>query len=524
MSTHPSPQSTAPPARRTGIRWPAAAPLVWLCLAVAVLVPPAVAQANWLSKVISAAEQAGPRAARLGAGGLDNAVAHVKALPPGTGGGAVLAAQATQEGHWRFVNRAGETLTAGTPEEMKRVAALLLPEAKADVKLSLYVTEDTVFAFRAALKDLPAGSELHVVAGRESYRILRRADGTAERLYAEVRPSLVVDLSERKAFEEIAWQLARPLKSANVRLLALEPNGPSTLASAPRLDPATQRAVVDVIDPASLPAALGSVRGQTVLVTGRVDGRLLYVQPSKGTERSLLLQDLLRAADDADINLVVLHASSTPRQPGGRNWLWQKVEVRGLELALGQPRMADFLAALAGPKGRFVVTASQTGPLRMLLDIKPAINVPEGPRTRPMSDVFSEMVSDLTGRIVTAGVQASVRSAERQQELDQRFLPTIPSDLQLGYLAAILLGLIGFPVSREWWRRIWPPEVASQYAGAAGYQAARIVRGAAFLLVFLPLSAPIAAPYNIVRQVVETVLVPVRLWRRLTGTRTASAG
>ncbi len=318
------------------------------------------AAASWLTRIMGAAEQAGSRAAKLGSGPLDHAAAHVKSLPV-KAEGAVLAAQATQEGHWRFVNRSGETLTAGTPDEMKRVAPLLLPEAKGDVKLSLYVTEDSIFLYRGALKDLPAGTELNVVVGTESYRVLRRSEGTAERLYAEVRPSLFVEITERKAFEEVVWQLARPLNNANVRMLALEPGGPPRLASAPRLDPATQRALVDVIDPASLPAALGSVRGQTVLVTGRVDGKLLYVQPSSGPERSLLLEDLLKAAEDADVNLVVLHASSTPRQPGGRNWLWQKVQVKGLDQALGQPRVADFLSALAGPKGRFVVSATPSG-------------------------------------------------------------------------------------------------------------------------------------------------------------------
>ena len=115
-----------------------------------------------------------PRTGKLGLGALDNAAAHVKALPAMADRSA-LAAQATQEGHWRFVNKAGETFTAGTPDELKRVASVLLPDAKADAKLALYVTEDTIFLNRAALKDLPAGTELYVVVGRESYRILRRA-------------------------------------------------------------------------------------------------------------------------------------------------------------------------------------------------------------------------------------------------------------------------------------------------------------------------------------------------------------
>lgn len=494
-----------------------------LALACALLVLPGVAAASWLSKVIGAAEHAGARAARGGAGALENVVAHVKTLPAKGEGSAALAAQATQEGHWRFVNRAGETFTAGTPEELKRMTSVLLPEAKPDIKLSLYVTEDTVFRQRAALKDLPKGAELYVVAQGESYRILSRSEGAAERLYAEVRPSLVVELTERKAFEEAVWQLARPLNRANIRVLALEPGGPSTLASAPRIDPATRKAMIDVIDPASLPAALGSVRGQTVLVTGRVEGQLVHVKPSSGPERSLLVGDLFKAAEDADVNLVLLQASSTPRQPGGRNWLWQRVEVKGLEEALQHARVADFLNGLGGSGGRLAVTAAPAGSLRTMLDIKPAPSLPGGPAMRPLGDIFSEVVSDLAGRVITTGVQANMRSAERQQELDRRILPGVPSALQAIYLGLMILGLFGLPVSRVWWRSLWPAENAQEYAGRAGYWAARAVRGLGFLLIFMPFTAPASAPINLLRKIWEVVTAPVRWWRWLTGRAMAGA-
>jgi hypothetical protein len=453
-------------------------------------------------------------------GALDNAAAHVKGLPAMADRSA-LAAQATQEGHWRFVNRAGETLTAGTPEEMKRVAAVLLPDARVDARLALYVTEDTILLNRAALKDLPAGTELYVVVGRESYRVLR-GEGAGERLYAQVRANLVVEMSNRKAFDEAVWQLTRPLNKANVRVLALEPGGPPRLASAPRIDPATKRALVDTIDPASLAAALGTVRGQTVLVTGRVDSRVLYVQPSSGPEKSLLLPDLFKAAEEADVNLVVLRAASTPRQPGGRNWLWQKVEVKGLEQAMQHARVADFLNALGGPNARLAVSANPSG-RRTVLDVRPAADLASGPLQRPVGDLFSGIVSDISGRVVTAGLQANLRSAERQQELDQRLIPGIPSDFQVGYLVLVVLGLFGVPVSRAWWRQIWPPEAATEYAGRAGYLAARTVRALAFLLLFLPVTAPVSAPYSLGRQIYEVAMTPVRWWRWLTGRRAAAA-
>ena len=99
------------------------------------------------------------------------------------------------------------------------------------------------------------------MVGGESYRLVRRTEGTIERLFAEVRSNLVIEMGDRRLFEEAVWQLARPLdKAASVRVLALEPGGPSTLSASPRIDKTSKRALIDVIDPVSLAPAMGSVR------------------------------------------------------------------------------------------------------------------------------------------------------------------------------------------------------------------------------------------------------------------------
>ena len=503
------------------MRTPVVAVLRSLALAAVLFLPVAVL-AGWFDKVTSTAEKAGSRVAAGSAGTLEKAARYVKALPAKKEG-VDLAAQATQEGHWRFVNRAGEMFTAGTPDEMKRAVSVLHPEAKAGVRLSLYVTDDTIFSTRAALKTLPAHAELFVVHGSESYRVLRRTDGTIERLFAEVRPNLVIEMSDRRLFEEAAWQLARPLDKASVRVLALEPGGPSTLSAWPRIDKASKRALIDVIDPGSLPAAMGSVSGQTLLVTGRIERELLYVQPSSGSERSLLLKDLFKAAGEADVNLIVLHAPSTPRQPGGRNWLWLTVEVKGLDEALSRARMADFLNALGAPNRRLAAVA-WAADKRAVLDLANAGDLPPAGGTGSVSDLFTGMVSDITGKVVATAVQANLRSAERQQELDRRIMPGVPSTLQAVYLALMVLGLFGVPLSRLWWQRIWPAEVAEEYAGRIGYWAAWTVRALAYGLVFLPLTAVVAAPFNMFGQFWDGVMTPVRWWRRLTGRKGAARG
>jgi hypothetical protein len=484
----------------------------------ALVLAPSIAAADWLGLLVGTARRVVAAAPSASTRALDRVAAHIKTLPLRTDA-TVLAAEATPEGHWRFVNKAGETITAGTPEEMRRVASLLVPDAKAEARLHLYLTEDTIFARRAALKDLPRGSELHLFVAEESYRILRRAEGPNERLFAEIRSNLVVELSDAKDFAEAAWQLRRPLNKADIRVLALDAGSATRLASSPRLDPVSKKALIDSIDPASLVAALGAVRGQTVLVTGRIDGDLLHFKGASGPERSLIVKDLFQAAEGADVNLIVLHAASTPRQPGGRNWLWQKVEVKGLEDALQRARVADFYNALAPPNGRFGVTAKAAGKLRTHVHVAPIADLPKVPAARPLSDIFADAASSLTGRVITAGIDANLSSAAHQRDLDWRLFSVLPANVQIGYFALLLIGFLGVPLARVWWAHLWPPENPAEYAGRTGYWAARLVRDSLFVAVFLPLTAPLSAPINLGRQVWDALLAPVRAWRWLTGGR-----
>ena len=178
----------------------------------------------------------------------------IRTLPAGAKG-AVLAAHATPEGHWKFANKDGDVFTAGTPEELQRVVPTLLPEATPGGSLGIYLSEDTLFADRALLKDLPPGAKLYVVAGADSYPLVARGGelGTGA-LYAAVRPNLLVELRDRSLLAEAIAQLERPLSRSSIRTLALEPGGPGTLSSYPRLDAETKAALVDAIDPPLWPA------------------------------------------------------------------------------------------------------------------------------------------------------------------------------------------------------------------------------------------------------------------------------
>ena len=238
------------------------------------------------------------------ANGIAAAAAVIKSLAP-AGDRTALAAEASPEGHWRLVNRAGETVTAANPDELARALNVLAPELAGDAKarLALYLTEDTVFRQRGSLLQLPS-ADLNLVVGTQTYKLQKGAPDSALRqstMVASLSPRLMAGLADRADFDETLAQLDRPLAKAQIRVIALEPGGDGTLPSSPRIDAATQRAVTDSVDPDTLRYRLSNLRGQTALVTGRVDGGLLYFKPSSGPDRSLLLGDLVAAADASDV-------------------------------------------------------------------------------------------------------------------------------------------------------------------------------------------------------------------------------
>lgn len=483
---------------------------------------PTLSEAGWLSRVVrEAAEGGGGVASKIGktgVGALDNAAAHVAGLPK-LSSGTALAAHVTPEGHWKFVNREGQVFTAATPEELARVGTALAPEAAPGGKVTLYLSEDTAFAQRASLKELPADADLHVVVGRDAYRLRRSADDLA----AEFRPNVVVSLTDRMLFEETVYRLARPLNRSNIRALALETGGPARLSSVPRYDPATKTALVDQIDPSTLPQALSALKGQTALISGRIDGNMLAFRSSSGAEQTLDIGKLVQAAEAADVNLVLLKTGTT-HQPGGRNWLWQTVAVSGLDDALKRANFADFLSALGGAGSELTVKAVPASHGRVTFTAVPAPTA-----STPLTDTiggwigWDNWLGDITGNVVVKAADVYARDEERERELDARIVPGIPSALQFAYLGALVAGLIAWQVSFSWWRRLWPAEQRQDYAGRFGYIAARVARFLACVLIYLPLAGIPALLWLGVLQLWNVITWPFRaarwLWDRVTPRR-----
>ena len=136
-----------------------------------------------------------------------------------------------------------------------------------------------------------------------------------------------------------------------MRVLALQADAPDTFRPVATIRQ-DGRQSVDAINPARLKSALATLRGQIAVMIGRLTdaSTLIYRTPS-GIEQALALEPLRVAAADNDANLLFVNAAA-PRQPGTRNWLWQRVEVDGLIEALQGDTLGDFLNRLSGGTGR----------------------------------------------------------------------------------------------------------------------------------------------------------------------------
>lgn len=403
-----------------------------------------------------------------------------------------LALSATEAGHWQFVNVAGEPFTTSGAAEMSRAFRTLAPEShNRPEHLLLYLTDETVFRFPQQVRQLPDKATLRIVHRGSKFELKRQVEGASIALFAEIRPRLLIEIGERDLFDEAVAQLRRPVLREQLRTLALEPGGPTVIQRAPRPDPTSRRAATDNIDPSHLPRALKNLSGQIVLIFGRTEAGHLAYKPASGPDGNLVLADLAASAAAADVNLLVL-GSSSPRQPGTRNWLWQRIEPSNIERASASTSLGEFLHVLAGDHQTLIVRASKLSPERTDLAIRPTRDFGQsaiGTITESVTGTWSDIVSETAGKVSITAIGASLLSRERQAELDRRFLPGIPSLMQLAYLGIVAAGLLAMPRLVAWWRRLWPPEAQSEYGNLAGYLLARTARGLAFALLYLPIAA-----------------------------------
>ncbi len=439
---------------------------------------------------------------------LGEAERFVRGLPPARRAGA-LAVSGLAEGHWRLTNGAGEVVTARGRDELARALAWLAPRASdlgpagagARAGLRLYLSASTLFADRARLAELPPGTALHLVFSGRAYPLGQMSGPKGTVLLARVGRRLWVRLEDEPRLREALWQLRRPLSHAGLRVLSLDAEAPDRLARRVPRQGAAAAAPIEPVNPYRLARALGAAAGDLVLVSGRVEGDLLWFKGGRGPERSVLLNDVLGAGEAADANLLVLDAPSG-RQPGTRNMLWLAAGLTGLDEAMRAGTLGGLLVALAGA-GESPLVVSVEPPARrgthVALRAEPVAGIAPSGARRPqgegtgvvgmMRSLLTEVVASVSGDVSASRILARLQSAAHAYELSRRIVPGVPSRIQHAYVGLLTLGLLILPVALGWWRRLFEEDAGEDYRYRAAHLLARIIDHALFALVFLPLAA-----------------------------------
>lgn len=477
--------------------------IAFMALGAENLVPPA--RANWVTALSKGAGKVA-RHAEGELGAIGRAAGHLHDLPEGAKG--ALAAHATPEGHWQFMNKEGQAFTAGTPDEFKRIVPSLMPgAANGETKVSLYLSEDSVFANRAALDKLPKDADLHLVTEYGAFPLKRSAGGE---LKLAVKANVTLEAAEQTIVHESLSFLSRPLNKSDIRTLSIDPEATKGLFSAPRFDPATKMPLVDAIAPERLADAFASIRGQTALLVGRVDKNAIHFQPSKGAEVSADLAELMDAAGRSDVNLIVLQAEA-PRQPGGRNWLWQTIEVGGLKDAAERATFGDFLDALGARRAPLLLAGERSGSGRIHLHAsQDSLSAPAA-----VEHTLGELIGDVTGEVLTNGADISARDQSSQRENDARLIPGIPSYVQIPYFLAVVCGLLAWGISRSWWERLWPSPPRRAGEGRLRHTLRSALNFFVYLLAFLPVAGVWAFVWMLLLNAWATATAPFRWLAKL---------
>lgn len=470
------------------------------------------AQAGLFTRILREAGDAGGTAASHSLshlGSVGKAAAYLNGLKGAKLG--ALAAHATPEGHWQFVNREGQVFTAGTADEMQRVMKTLSPQSVAvgESRMTLYVSEDSVFQNRSALNALPADAELHVVTGGGAFPV-ERIERTI-RLRAQLRPHIVMELIDRRLFDEAVSFLARSVNRSDVRTIGIARGGKTALPSALAFDPVTRFPVPDVLDPAAFDASFGRMRGRTAILIGEVaDGRLV-INTGDGEPLVRSLDALSQTARAHDVNLIVLH-SDAGRQPGARNWLWQRMTVGGMEQAAKAVTQGDFVEALGAQRGGVMLSAVDDGAGRVHFTIRPEqANTVVGEATNYIGDAVGRVTGEIVGR--AADVYTRDRAAE--SELNARLIPGVPTYIQYPYLVSLVAGVLAWATARGWWGKVWPRSApAAQYGFFRRFLRA-VPRESIYWLLFLPVVGLPAFIIHSLSQLWQAVTAPFRWLRRI---------
>lgn len=404
-----------------------------------------------LSKVASKAGKAGKVAGAgkgmLTAGGLSK----LKTV----GAAAVLLEVAPGGGGLRYVDELGKTIKFNESPSLSKIAdEFNIPKEK---QVEVFADIDTLATSHPDVLNIAKSDNLFLV-GKNNTKLLVSV-GRDNKLAVEFAPNVKVRVAvasgDTKLFQEASVHLNRAPNLANIRQIAL--SNDAKLTDLPQVAFRQDGLpVVGGISPDGIETAFSIIKGQSALLSGKIeDGFLLYKTGLTTTGR-VSLDRLKKAASDANVDLTIIDIGSTRQAKIG--------SASKMSAKLAQARTnADVYSTLT-PKGQeLLIDASQDIRGRVQITaIATKPNKADGLTSKAAIDTTSLAADVADYALMRAAVYGAraihvyTNDEDRARELANRFIPGIPSWIQYLAIVNLALGLFSSISGWRFWRRVWP--------------------------------------------------------------------
>lgn len=270
--------------------------------------------------------------------------------------------------------------------------------------------------------------------------------------------NVVIDVKNIKELQRAMWHLHRPIMSKGTHWLYLDKDPNKTLP--PTI--LNGRSTVDSVGSQHVLDMMRQSRLQTVVIAGEIQKSKLLIPDSKNV---IEIAALSRAAERYDVSLIIL---DTPKPV-----VTLKTSIKDFT-NLSSASSAQLLSTIAKP--------TVDNPLKLSINANERSQIAIQSRPR-----LSETVQTQSGSIdMPLSIHLFKPTQERDEELDDRLIPYVHSNISWYLLFSALLGFVFMGISWRYWNTLWQVKQSSEYSNILIYLFLRIIHFSIFVIIYLP--------------------------------------
>ncbi|MCP4932872.1 MAG: hypothetical protein GY927_01400 [bacterium] len=362
-------------------------------------------------------------------------------------------------------------------------------------KALFFVSQNDLFRSSKSTSLLAKIDGLHVITGsKTSLPVSRILDQKgADTWGVEIRKGMIAASHNAHDLSEALFRMNHTFNPADVHVVSFSKKAPDfpdpiNFAASGRVPDPT------LIDPTRLDRAFKVLRGKKLIVTGKVEGGVLFVKTRGGTVKRLPLDDLRTKAREANIDLIILGGKSTA-QPGKKSFFGRQ-DGKKLSAAFATERYGDFLVALGGKKKLMVMQLDAVDESHVVWRSMPdSAKASKGLLKRmekePVASSLARALVNPVGKAAPKededelSIELNAKSKGWQTELEHRIIPGIPFGLQLLYIVNLIAGLLAWTTSSWLWEKIWRSKGRSEFSSKWSWFGYRLVRNLTMILTLM---------------------------------------